>query len=148
MKMGEDVLEEAVALYATGRSLRSVSRELIGRTTYTNPCSMAQALGRQFRKRGIPLRSPVVQTVMQGAKHVRLVQESPEVAAERLARIAAGLPERERCTGTTKAGERCRLPAELGSDVCWTHDPANADFIAARTAALHARRDAHLKALP
>ncbi len=31
------------------------------------------------------------------------------------------------CAGITRAGERCTLPAQGPSGMCWLHDPARAD---------------------
>ena len=64
---------------------------------------------------------------------------NPEAAD--LKRLVAGLPERDQCSATTHDGRRCRLSAEIGSDVCHMHSPANAEAVARRVAAMHAARD-------
>lgn len=147
VKMTPELVEEALALYETGRSLRGIAREFLDRTQYANTRTMAQALGRQFEKRGVRLRSHVEQAVIQSRTHARLEQRSPEAARARLARLVAGLPERDQCSATTNDGRRCRLSAEIGSDVCHMHDPANAAAVARRVAAMHAAHRLHLEAV-
>lgn len=141
VRLSPELVDEALALYETGRSLRSVARELMPRSRYASTRSMSQALGREFRKRGVRLRSHVEQAVIQGRKQERIAEQSPQAARARLERLVAGLPERDQCSATTHDGRRCRLSAEIGSDVCHMHSPANAEAVARRVAAMHAARD-------
>lgn len=141
VRLSPELVDEALGLYETGRSLRSVARELMPRSAYASTRSMSQSLGREFRKRGVRLRSHVEQAVIQGRKQERIAEQSPQAARARLERLVAGLPERDQCSATTNDGRRCRLSAEIGSDVCHMHSPANAEAVARRVAAMHAARD-------
>lgn len=147
VKMPPGMVDEALALYTEGRSLRSIAREFLPRTNYANTRTMAQALGRQFTKRGVRLRSHVEQAVIQGRTQARIAQRSPHAARARLERIVAGLPERDQCSAMRNDGRRCRLSAEIGSDLCHMHDPANSASVARRVAAMHAARAANYGAL-
>lgn len=38
-----------------------------------------------------------------------------------------GTPQPETCTATTQYGRRCQKPPQPGKEVCWSHDPDNAE---------------------
>ncbi|MDQ4002922.1 MAG: hypothetical protein M3259_03660 [Actinomycetota bacterium] len=44
-----------------------------------------------------------------------------------VAREERGTRQPESCTATTQYGRRCQKPPQPGKDVCWSHDPENAE---------------------
>ena len=144
--MQEDVVEEAKRLYDTGRSLRSIARELVERTDYSSEASMVMALSTTFKRRGWAVRARVEQVVMQSTKHGLLKRKDRNRAYVRLQRIKRGEIQNQRCQGVRTQyphkGEQCSRPARLGSDYCYAHDPAERERIVKQCAQMREARAA------
>lgn len=133
--MGEDVLEDARALYATGLSLRAVAGELLPRTGYSSEKSLVMALGTQFRHRGWPVRGRIEQVVMDSLVHGKARRGNVDPAHRAAVRRRSGEVRGVMCAGVRtqypRKGEPCQRAARNGSLYCGAHDPALAEQRAA-----------------
>lgn len=136
--MGDDVLEHARDLYATGKSLRAVARELLSTTGYSSEKSFVMALSAQFRHRGWPLRGRIEQVVMAQTVHGLARRGNVDPGYRAAQRRKRGEVRGVMCSGVRthypRKGEPCQRPARAGSHYCASHDPA-----------LAAARDANLR---
>jgi len=122
INMGEDVIEEAIARYRAGASVRQVGIELVDRTTYSSAKALAGALYVQFRHRGVGILSRAEQNV----KHGLMRRQHRDPAYLRAARIRRGEIRGVMCA-EMRAGYHkrpCKRPAQAGGDLCFYHDPA------------------------
>lgn len=144
--MGDDVIEQARVIYATGTSLRAVARELLPRTGYSSEKSLAVALGDQFRHRGWPVRGRVEQVVIVSTKHGKLRRDARDPHYVHAQRVARGEIRGVTCAGVRtqypRKGEPCSRPARAGSDYCYQHDPETRATVAETCAAMRERKAA------
>lgn len=129
INMGEDVIEEAIARYRAGASVRQVGIELVDRTTYSSAKSLTMALYTQFRHRGIGILS----RVEQNTKHGLSRREQRDPVYRREARIRRGEIRGVMCIEPHAGYHKrpCKRPALAGSGYCMFHDPARRDEVAA-----------------
>lgn len=132
--MGEDVMEEARIIYATGASLNAVARELLSRTGYASEKSLAVALGQQFRHRGWPVRGRIEQVVMDSTVHGLSRRGNVSPAYRAAGRRRRGEVRGVMCAGVRQnypgKNEPCKRAALAGSHFCYQHDPARREEIA------------------
>jgi hypothetical protein len=144
--MQEDVVEDARAMYATGRSLRSIAAELLSRTDYASMRALAHALSITFHYRGWPVRQRVEQVVINSTKHGRMRREARDPRHIRYLKIQRGEIRGVMCQGVRlsypRKGEACSRPAQQGSDYCYQHDPANREAVVRTCEKMRARQAA------
>ena len=144
--MQEDVVEDARAMYATGRSLRSIAAELLSRTDYASMRALAHALSITFHYRGWPVRQRVEQVVINSTKHGRMRREARDPRHIRYLKIQRGEIRGVMCQGVRlsypRKGEACSRPAQQGSDYCYQHDPATREAVVRTCEKMRARQAA------
>lgn len=142
-RINEKMARALHAKYVQGFSARRLGIELHGVLGYKSHHSADVAIGRAFRRFGLPVRERIEATVLASTSSGL----SPQDRAERTRkRRAAGLvasgrramqPRQPLCAGTRayypRKGERCSRWARIGSEFCTAHDPA-----------LKAERDRHM----
>ena len=142
--MQEDVVEDARAMYATGRSLRSIAAELLSRTDYASMRALAHALSITFQHRGWPVRGRIEQVVINSTKHGRMRREARDPGYVRYLKIQRGEIRGVMCQGVRlsypRKGETCSRPAQEGSDYCYQHDPATREAVVRTCEKMRARR--------
>ena len=129
INMGEEVIEEAMARYRAGASVRQVAISLVDRTTYSSAKALAGALYVQFRHRGIG----ILTRAEQNTKHGLMRRQQRDPAHVRAARIRRGEIRGVMCQEQHAGYHKvpCKRPAQAGSQPCFYHDPACRDQVAA-----------------
>lgn len=144
--MQEDVVQDARALYQTGRSLRSIGAELLSRTDYKSARALANALSTVFHHRGWPVRGRIEQTVINSTKHGRLRRDARDPAYVRYQKRQRGEIRGVSCAGVRlsypRKGEPCSRPAREDSKYCFQHDPATREAVVRICETMRARQAA------
>lgn len=118
-----------------GDSLNSLAKRTFHQVGYTNRNSAVQAISRQWKRMGLPVRGRIESCVRVSTKHGRKsrnISNAEQIAYRRWLRDQRGWravqgPGQPQCKGVRRQhprkGEPCQRPAQEGSDYCSSHDP-------------------------
>lgn len=130
-------LRALYAVYEKGRSINRIAAETHAKAGYKTPNGAAFAIGREWRRMGLKLRTNAEANRLALGTH--LMSRQPGYSAYRR-RVVLGEPDQPPCRGTKKNGEPCARLAARGSEFCPHHDPAKIEEREANMAALHEKR--------